>query len=91
MSRLIDADKVQKKIESWCWKHEEYNQDDLNELCEIVNNADEEVCEWRIVDRPNGLPIYNTSCGAIRLNCVKGIDTYCNACGRKIKEVEDET
>lgn len=55
---------------------------------ERENSKSEEVCEWRIVDRPNGFPIFNTSCGAIRLACAKGIDIYCNACGRKIKVVE---
>ena len=23
-------------VEKWCWKHEQYNQDDLNELMEIA-------------------------------------------------------
>lgn len=45
-------------------------------------------CEWQIVDTPYGMPIYNTSCGKIRLNCVKGYDIYCNACGKKIKVVD---
>ena len=51
-------------------------------------NADDDVCEWRIVDRPNNLPIYNTSCGKIRLQYVTGVDIYCNGCGKKIKVVE---
>ena len=48
----------------------------------------DDVCEWRIVDRPNNLPIYNTSCGKIRLQYVTGVDIYCNGCGKKIKVVE---
>ena len=58
---------------------------------DVVNNAttkNDDVCEWRIVDRPNNLPIYNTSCGKIRLQCVTGVDIYCNGCGKKIKVVE---
>lgn len=46
-------------------------------------------CEWRIADIPHGMPIYNTGCGKIRLSCATGIDIYCNACGRKIKIVDD--
>lgn len=53
------------------------------------DKVDEEFCEWRVVDRPNGFPIYTTSCGAIRLACAKGIDIYCNACGKKIKVVSE--
>lgn len=51
------------------------------------NKADD-VCEWVIVDRPHNLPIYNTSCGKIRLQYVTGVDIYCNGCGKKIKVVE---
>lgn len=29
-------DEFAKKVEVWCWKHEEYNQDDLNELMDIA-------------------------------------------------------
>lgn len=28
---------IREKIEAWCWKHEQYSQDDLNELMDIVN------------------------------------------------------
>ena len=45
---------------------------------------------WKIVDIPHGMPIYNTGCGKIRLSCSTGIDNYCNACGRKIKVVDDK-
>ena len=39
---------------------------------EIVKqgSVDDDVCKWRIFDRPNNLPIYNTSCGKIRLQYV---------------------
>lgn len=47
-------------------------------------------CEWRIVDTPHGMPIYNTGCGRIRLNYSTGYDIYCNACGRKINIVNDK-
>lgn len=55
---------------------------------EAKDKMNEDVCEWHIVDRPNGLPIYNTSCGAIRLNHITGVDVFCNGCGRKIKVME---
>lgn len=28
---------IREEIEAWCWKHEQYSQDDLNELMDIVN------------------------------------------------------
>lgn len=31
-----------KKIEIWCWKHEEYNQDELNELMAIAEQLKEQ-------------------------------------------------
>ena len=55
----------------------------------VINiTVSDDVCVWRIVDRPNNLPIYNTSCGKIRLQCATGVDIYCNGCGKKIKVVE---
>ena len=60
------------------------------EAIEIVKqgSVSDDECEWRIVDRPHNLPIYNTSCGKIRLQYATGIDIYCNGCGKKIKMVE---
>ena len=60
-----------------------------SELLRIVKQGgvSDDVCEWRIVDRPNNLPIYNTSCGKIRLQCATGVDIYCNGCGKKIKVI----
>lgn len=29
-------DDFEKLVEKWCWKHEQYNQDDLNELMQIA-------------------------------------------------------
>lgn len=62
----------------------------VNRAIEIVKQGgvSDDVCVWRIVDRPNNLPIYNTSCGKIRLQYVTGVDIYCNGCGKKIKVVE---
>ena len=54
----------------------------------LKGGVSDDVCEWRIVDRPHNLPIYNTSCGKIRLQYATGIDIYCNGCGKKIKMVE---
>ena len=62
----------------------------IHKAIEIVKQGgvSDDVCVWRIVDRPNNLPIYNTSCGKIRLQYVTGVDIYCNGCGKKIKVVE---
>ena len=62
-----------------------------SELLRIVKHgcASDDVCEWRIVDRPHNLPIYNTSCGKIRMQYTTGVDIYCNGCGKKIKIVGD--
>lgn len=56
---------------------------------EIVEAEENKSCEWKIIDTPHGMPIYNTGCGKIRFSCATGIDIYCNACGRKIKIVDD--
>ena len=66
-----------------------------DEAIEIVNqggvsDASDYVCEWRIVDRPHNLPIYNTSCGKIRLQYTTGVDIYCNGCGNKIKVKQND-
>lgn len=61
--------------------------EDAIEIVKQGSVSDDE-CEWRIVDRPHNLPIYNTSCGKIRLQCATGIDIYCNGCGKKIKVLE---
>ena len=62
----------------------------VNKATEIVKQGvvSDDVCEWRVVDRPHNLPIYNTSCGKIRLQYSTGYDIYCNGCGKKIKVVE---
>ena len=67
----------------------------LNDAIEIVkqggvSDASDYVCEWRIVDRPHNLPIYNTSCGKIRLQYTTGVDIYCNGCGNKIKVKQND-
>ena len=70
--------------------YEEVAEIPTEEAIEIVKQGGvaEDECEWRIVDRPHNLPIYNTSCGKIRLQCATGIDIYCNGCGKKIKVLE---
>lgn len=62
----------------------------LHFAIEIAEDEENKCCEWRIVDRPNNYPIFNTECGRMRLSCATGIDIYCNACGRKIKIVDDK-
>ena len=65
--------------------------DEIYSAIEIVKQDDisDDMCEWRIVDRPHNLPIYNTSCGKIRMQYTTGVDIYCNGCGKKIKIVGD--
>lgn len=53
----------------------------------VQGGVTDDVCKWRVIDRPHNLPIYNTSCGKIRLQYSTGIDVYCNGCGKKIKVV----
>lgn len=62
----------------------------LDFAIEIAETEENKCCEWKIVDIPHGMPIYNTGCGRIRISCATGIDIYCNACGRKIKIVNDK-
>lgn len=61
----------------------------LHFAIEIAQEEENKFCEWKIIDTPHVMPIYNTGCGEIRLSCATGIDIYCNACGRKIKIVDD--
>ena len=64
-----------------------------SKLFEIVkqdNASNDVLCEWRIVDRPHNLPIYNTSCGKIRMQYTTGVDIYCNGCGKKIKVIQND-
>lgn len=56
----------------------------------IDEEVSDNVCEWRIVDRPHNLPIYNTSCGKIRLQYTTEVDIYCNGCGKKIKVIQND-
>lgn len=53
------------------------------------NDKREEQCKWYVTHTPHGFPIYATECGKMRINYATGIDIYCNACGRKIKVVDD--
>lgn len=53
------------------------------------NDKENEQCEWYVTHTPCGFPFYTTECGKMRISCETGIDIYCNACGRKIKIVDD--
>lgn len=88
MPTAYDIDKVIEELERFPLGN--LGCQELNEIIEIVKQGgvSDDVCEWRIVDRPNNLPIYNTNCGKIRLQYVTGVDIYCNGCGKKIKVVE---
>lgn len=56
----------------------------------MSNIKESKFCEWYVTHTPYGFPIYATECGKIRLSCATGIDIYCNACGKKIKIVNDK-
>ena len=88
-----DVDEIVKQLIDDLPNNEDYLRQttiNLAYVIEIVKQGvvSDDVCEWRIVDRPNNLPIYNTSCGKIRLQYATGVDIYCNGCGKKIKVVE---
>ena len=97
-STAYDIDKVVEELEEIQDKAVSVKNEDISiyatgimgKAIEIVNHGgvSDDVCEWVIVDRPHNLPIYNTSCGKIRLQYVTGVDIYCNGCGKKIKVVE---
>ena len=72
--------------------YEEVVEIPTEDVIEIVKQGgvNDDVCEWKIVDRPHNLPIYNTSCGKIRMQYTTGFDIYCNGCGKKIKVVESD-
>ena len=44
----------------------------LDFAIEIAETEENKCCEWKIVDTPHGMPIYNTGCGKIRLSCATG-------------------
>lgn len=56
----------------------------------MSDNKENEQCKWYVTHTPYGFPIYTTECGKMRFNYSKGYDIYCNACGRKIKIVDDK-
>lgn len=56
----------------------------------MSNDKKDERCEWHVIHTPYGFPLYATECGKTRLSCATGIDIYCNACGKKIKIVDDK-
>lgn len=62
----------------------------LDFAIEITEEEENKHCEWHVNHTPMGLPFFTTECGKIRLSCATGIDIYCNACGRKIKIVDDK-
>lgn len=52
-------------------------------------NKENEQCKWYVTHTPYGFPVYATECGKMGLSCATGIDVYCNACGKKIKIIDD--
>ena len=81
----VIADKLRELEKTYKEKdYAEYDQI-LHFAIEIAEEEENRTCEWRIVDTPHGIPIYNTSCGKIRLNCATGYDIYCNGCGKKVE------
>lgn len=55
----------------------------------MSNDKKDEQCKWYVTHTPYGFPAFATECGHMRISCATGIDIYCNACGRKIKIVDD--
>lgn len=55
----------------------------------MSNDKKDEQCKWYVTHTPYGFPVFATGCGHMRISCATGIDIYCNACGRKIKIVDD--
>lgn len=55
----------------------------------MSNDKKDEQCKWYVTHIPYGFPVFATECGHMRISCATGIDIYCNACGRKIKIVDD--
>ena len=53
----------------------------------MSNDKENDQCKWYVTH--TGFPGYATECGKIGLICATGIDIYCNACGKKIKIVDD--
>lgn len=62
----------------------------LDFAIEITEEEENKHCEWHVNHTPMGFPFFTTECGKMRLSCATGIDIYCNACGRKIKIVDDK-
>ena len=65
-----------------------YKENNYAEYDQILHFAIE-IAE-NVTHTPYGFPVYATECGKMRLNYSKGYDIYCNACGRKIKIVDDK-
>lgn len=55
----------------------------------MSNDKKDEQCKWNVAHTPYGFSVYITECGKMRLNYTAGFDIYCNACGRRIKIVDD--
>ena len=91
-----DIDKIVEEsetIDQHCLDMSDWQgQSAICDAIEIVKQGGvpDDVCKWRLVDRPYNLPIYNTSCGKIRLQYTTGVDIYCNGCGNKIKVKQND-
>lgn len=55
----------------------------------MSNSEEDKQYRWYVTHTPYGFPFFTTECGKMRISCATGIDIYCNACGRKIKIVND--
>lgn len=62
----------------------------LDFAIEIADSEENKQCEWHVNHALMGFPFFITGCGKMRLSCATGIDIYCNACGRKIKIVDNK-
>ncbi|MGN0346322.1 MAG: hypothetical protein ACI4DU_03450 [Lachnospiraceae bacterium] len=94
MPTAYDTDNIVaelQKIEEHCLEMNDWQgQSAVVEAIEIVKQGgvSDDVCEWRVVDRPNNLPIYNTSCGYKLEEYFDTNACYCKQCGKKIKAVK---
>lgn len=74
--------------------YKEYNYAEYDQILyfaiEIADSEENKPCEWYVNHTPMGFLFFTTECGKMRLSCATGIDIYCNACGRKIKIVDDK-
>ena len=92
-SAIPNLDKVVEELQEFLINYGVSEKSNVHQrIIEIVKQGgvSNDVCEWRVVDKPQNLPIYNTSCGKIRMQYTPEVDIYCNGCGKKIKVIQND-